>query len=98
MTCSFLDASILNIFESRRGLLVQEEEPCFSISISDQYLSTISVTLAIIVAVATDTVNLPYFVCLRGRPSVKTMSQMLSDTELSLGWQRNHAFIMSAHF
>ena len=28
-----------------------------------QYLSTISVTLAIIGAVAADTVNLPYFVC-----------------------------------
>ena len=37
MTCSFLDASILNIFESRRGL-VQEEEPCFSISISFNHL------------------------------------------------------------
>ena len=44
-----------------------------------------SVTLAIIVPVATDTVNLPHFVCLHGRPSVKTMLQMLSDTELSLG-------------
>ena len=36
MTCSFLDASILNIFESR-GALVQEE-PCFSISISFNHL------------------------------------------------------------
>ena len=36
MTCSFLDASILNIFESR-GVL-QEEEPCFSISISFNHL------------------------------------------------------------